>query len=536
MTEPYWSDDTVTLYVGDCREVLAAMPDASVDAIVTDPPYELAFMGRAWDASGIAFDPAVWRECLRVLKPGGHLLAFGAPRAYHRMAVAVEDAGFEIRDSIHWVFGSGFPKGQDMGKAIDRRREDRTKVLQVTAWLAAARDAAGWTNAQIDALWGYSGMGGLWTTQGKAAIVPRLDQWDRIRDSLGFDDTEIRPLVVELNERKGRLGESLEQREVVGTRSAATRKSDHLYGNFSGDGRLTLPSSEAAHRWDGWNTALKPAHEPIVLARKSTGFNSTVANILEWGTGALNIAACRTPVTAEDAKAMDRVNTPGSARMKAGASPIGTFTRASGSGALDTTQGRWPTNFVITHSALCAEDEVCQPDCPVAELDRQSGTRRSGGDVSGNEPSPRFSETYGESARARFVKHRDAGGASRFFPTFRYEAKAPSSERPRLADGTAHATVKPLALMRWLVRLVTPPGGLVLDPFAGSGTTGEACALEGFRAVLVELEKPHAELIKRRLSKPLQPSLDLFSMPHDLSPSSPPDGPGQDRTEVNDGH
>ena len=183
MTE-YYRDEQVTLYLGDCRDILATLPDASVDAVITDPPYELGFMGKAWDSTGIAYNVDMWRQCWRILKPGGHLLAFGATRTYHRMTVAIEDAGFEIRDSLHWIYGSGFPKGQDIAKSIDRRRDDSDGVRQVTAWLAAARDASGWTNKQIEALFGFKGnVGNLWTTQGKAAMVPSLEQWDRLRSA-----------------------------------------------------------------------------------------------------------------------------------------------------------------------------------------------------------------------------------------------------------------------------------------------------------------------------------------------------------------
>lgn len=507
--EPYWSDDIVTLWLGDCRKVIEEIPDASVDAVCTDPPYEIQFMSRSWDASGIAFDPIVWRECLRVLKPGGHLLAFGGTRTYHRLAVAIEDAGFEIRDSIHWVFGSGFPKGQDIAKAIDRRREDRAEILQVTAWLNAARDEAGWTTTRMDALFGFNGMASHWTAiASKAAAVPTPEQWDQLRVALGFDDAEIRPLVAKLNGRKGTLGEAWEQREVIGERHSGLSSgsmSVFLNGTTQYENNMvpvTAPASDLACRWEGWNTSLKPAHEPIILARKSTGFNSTVANVLEHGTGALNIDGCR---------------------VDAGSRPLRLSNRTTGNdvygdglhgsyAAGETTQGRWPTNLVFSHSASCVEDGPCEPDCPVAELNRQSGHRKAGGSLTGDEPSRPFKDAYGEmNGRRAWTSYADQGGASRFFPTFRYEAKAPTSERPKLDDGTAHSTVKPLDLMRWLVRLVTRPGGVVLDPFAGSGTTGEACVLEGFRAVLIELEQPHAELIKQRLRKPLQPALDLFS-------------------------
>jgi DNA modification methylase len=458
--EPYYASDGITLHLGDCLEVLPTLGDASIDAIITDPPYELGFMGKAWDASGIAYNVDVWRHCWRILKPGGHLLAFGATRTYHRMTVAIEDAGFEIRDSIHWIYGSGFPKGQDIARSIDRHRDDRAQVLQVNAWLAAARDTAGWTNRQIDNLFGFSGMAGLWTTQGKAAIIPQAAQWDRLRDELGFDDAVIRPLVAKLNGRKGAADEAWLRREVIGTRSAAERKSDHLYGDYSGDERVTAPASEAARRWAGWNTNLKPAHEPIVMARKSTGYESTVANVLLHGTGALNIDACRTAAGQDYRDKCASVVGIGSPRN---GDTLGEWTGTREDSAH--VAGRWPTNILLGHNPDCGTE--CEPGCPVPEL----------------------------------------GAEARFFPAFRYEAKAPASERPRLANGTAHATVKPLALMRWLIRLVTPPGGVVLDPFAGSGTTLEAAAIEGFQALGIEREADHAELCRVRLTKAIEPVL-----------------------------
>lgn len=459
---PYYADEQVTLYLGDSLDILPTLPDASVDAVVTDPPYELGFMGKTWDATGITYNVELWRHCWRVLRPGGHLIAFGAPRTYHRLAVAIEDAGFEIRDSLHWVFGSGFPKGQDIAKSIDRRRDDRTQVLQVTAWLATARDAAGWTNARIDALWGFNGMAGLWTTQGKAAVVPKLEQWARLRAELGFDDAEILPLVEELNGHKGQLGEAWAQREVVGHEFRIRRESDvPVAALSSGAYYVTAPASDAARRWQGWNTNLKPAHEPIVLARKSTGYESTVANVLLHGTGALNIDGCRTEAGRDYREKCASVV--GLASNRNGAT-LGEWTGAREDSAHSA--GRWPTDVLFGHGPDCVDGGACAPGCPLPELGEQA----------------------------------------RFFPVFRYEAKAPASERPR-GEGIAHPTVKPLALMRWLVRLVTPPGGTVLEPFAGSGTTLEACVLEGFRAVGVEREQPYADLCVARLSKPLTPAL-----------------------------
>jgi hypothetical protein len=212
MNDTFYTDEHVRLHLGDCLDVLPILPDASVDAIVTDPPYELGFMGKAWDASGIAYNVDVWRQCWRVLKPGGHLLAFGGTRTYHRMTVAIEDAGFEIRDSLHWIYGSGFPKGQDIAKSIDKRRDDRAQVLQVTAWLKqpgtqpdGARNRS--THCSASTAWPATGR-----PTNKAASVPTPEQWDCLRDELAFDDTEIRPLVAELNARRGTLGEAWSQR------------------------------------------------------------------------------------------------------------------------------------------------------------------------------------------------------------------------------------------------------------------------------------------------------------------------------------
>lgn len=493
--DAYYEDDTVRLHLGDCRDVLPTLPDASVDAVVTDPPYELGFLGKAWDASGIAYNADVWRQCWRVLKPGGHLLAFGGTRTYHRMTVAIEDAGFEIRDSLHWIYGSGMPKGQNIGKAIDRRRDDRAQVLEVTAFLAAARNASGVSHQQIDQAFGFNGMASHWTAiAGKAATVPTPEQWDRLRDLLGFDDSEIRPLVAELNGRKGEIGEAWSQREVVGQGHRVRGESDvQLAPVSAGAYDLTAPATDAARQWHGWNTQLRPAHEPIVLARKSTGFNTTVANVLEHGTGALNVEGCRTASSGGEMNA----------RRNKGAG-MGYMGGDAERGAWNGEQGRWPANILLGHGPDCVDGGGCQPGCPVAEMDVQSGIRKAG-----ERPAQRAGIGYmgaGQGTEGDRVVL-DSGGASRFFPVFRYEAKAPASERPRLADGTAHTTVKPLSLMCWLIRLVTPPGGLVLDPFVGSGTTLEAAAIEGFHAVGVERERPYADLCVARLSKPMAPTL-----------------------------
>jgi hypothetical protein len=416
----------VTVHHGDCREVLADLPAESVDAIVTDPPYELGFMSKSWDSAGVAFDPATWEACLRVLRPGGHLLAFGGTRTYHRLTVAIEDAGFEVRDSLHWIYGSGFPKSLDVGKAIDK--------------------AAGATREVV-------------------GLHPRP-----------------------AGNKPG---------------GASLKMSEH---GMPETANITAPATDDARRWQGWGTALKPAHEPIVLARKPLG-GTVAASVLAHGTGALNVDGCRVEPAAGD------YAHPGNGNR----SQTGMYNRFEREGrqAPPHAAGRWPTNVVLSHPpALDAAGAVvgdacaggCVDGCPVAEMDAQSGVsasprgpvKQGGRKINGG----RYGSGANSDAEQRSgtgIGYADTGGASRFFPVFRYQAKAPKAERPRLADGTTHPTVKPLALMRWLVRLVTP-GGTVLDPFLGSGTTAQAAALEGFRCIGVESEPAHLPLITARLA------------------------------------
>lgn len=436
MRAAHFTTEAVTLYAGDCLEVLRELPDNSVDSVVTDPPYGLGnttpalvaetlaawlggdrgfipegrgFMGRPWDA----FVPpvAVWDECFRVLKPGGHLLAFSGARTLDLMALGVRLAGFDIRDSIMWLYGSGFPKSRDVSAAMasylaGERPETgpAPDVLEVTRFLRAARDAAGWSNRRIDELFGTNGMAGHWTTQGAQPAVPSLRQWDILRDEMGFEDSGVRDLVE-------RLGSS-ERPEDWGT------------GDAGADGAFLGTMANEKARAGDWGTSLKPAHEPIVVARKPVR-GSITANVNAYGTGAVNVAGCRT-----------------------------------GDEGGQTDAGRWPTNVVLDEGQA-------------AELDR----------VSNEKP-------------------------AELFPTFRYEPKAPTAERPRV-NGVSHPTVKPLELMRWLCRLVTPPGGVVLEPFAGSGTTVEAAVLENFRCVAVERQPEYLPLIVSRFDKPLETVFDF---------------------------
>jgi DNA modification methylase len=370
--------------LGDCREMMATLEAESVHAIVTDPPYELGFMGKAWDSTGIAYDQEVWRQALRVLKPGGHLLAFSGSRTYHRMACAIEDAGFEIRDQIMWLYGSGFPKSHDVSKAIDR--------------------------------------------------------------------------------------EAGAEREVVGKHPnpGSTNRRNSMGDGWQESPNITAPATPEAREWSGWGTALKPAHEPIVLARKP--FNGTVAqNVLAHGTGALNIDGCR-------------VGTEVLAAQLRGVSLIGTFDGADGNITPERI-GRWPANVMHDGS-----DEVVDGFPQQKSGSRSAGVRKGMG----------FHGADGDGGPAI---EGSSGSAARFF----YVPKASKSDREdgmsRASGGRAnnHPTVKPTELMRYLCRLVTPEGGIVLDPFTGSGSTGRGAMLEGFRFIGIEMDPGYREIALARI-------------------------------------
>ena len=375
------------LHHADCLDALRGMDAESIDAIVTDPPYGLSFMGKRWDYDVPSVD--VWRECLRVLKPGGHVLAFGGSRTYHRLAVAVEDAGFEIRDQIMWVYGSGFPKSLDVSKAIDK--------------------AAG-----------------------------------AVREVVGS--------------KMGMPGYSLAPDKGRGVACVA-------HGDSEKECSITAPATEDAKQWQGWGTALKPAHEPIVMARKPL-IGTVSENVLTHGTGAINVDGCRVG-TGEDKGVWPITNRPGKTTVL----DDGLKEHA----ATDTSRGRWPANFIHDGS-----DEVLEL-FPVSTSKSGGTTSRTGGGLFlGLGTAPR-------------TGHDDTGSAARFF----YTAKASKSER---GEGNTHPTVKPLALMRYLCRLVTPPGGVVLDPFMGSGTTGRAAIDEGFRFVGIEREEAYHAIASSRIS------------------------------------
>ena len=407
---------------GDCLQKMAMLPAASLDAVVTDPPYGLAFMGKDWD-HGVPGAP-FWQQMLRLLKPGAHLVAFGGSRTYHRLTCAIEDAGFEIRDSLldllnpddpiakfmdslndaqrdafvrcvdhaapggplAWLYGTGFPKSHDVSKGIDKA-------------VGAEREI---------------------TREGAKQIGGYGDDWD--------------------------------------TNSSDKRE------------RRDIPATPEAAAWEGWGTALKPAFEPIVLARKPLSEGTVAANVLRWGTGALNIGGCRVP-TSEN---LNGGAYSGGSKNLADATSYATGVNA---GVFKQPEGRWPANVVHDGS-----DEVV-------------GAFPNSGPSRARAATPNVGSNWAIGAERSSVPggatYNDPGGsAARFF----YSAKASRADRA----GSKHPTVKPIALMQWLCRLVTPPGGTVLDPFAGSGTTGAAAAAEGFNAILMEKEPTYVEDMRRR--------------------------------------
>ena len=387
------------IYHMDCLDGMKLLDDNSVDSIVTDPPYELGFMGKKWDSTGIAYNVELWKECLRVLKPGGHLLAFGGTRTYHRMACAIEDAGFEIRDCIQWIYGSGFPKSMDISKAIDKK-------------LGAEREV-------------------------------------------------------------------ISERVVKDIRNGHGRK----YGSalFAGEDtpkmtyQITAPATPEAKQWEGWGTALKPANEPIVLARKPLSEKTVAENVLKWGTGGLNIDGCRIGTEVlynnyckpKQGYMSDSEGSSGGAFSKEG---------------VNIAQGRFPANVILDEEAG-------------ALLDKQSGISRSSDKPRHNNNADNHDNynCFGKYGNITTTGYSDIGGASRFF----YCAKASRKER---GEGNNHPTVKPIKLMEYLITLITPPNGIVLDPFFGSGTTGVAAVNLGFHYIGFELDKTYCDIAAKRIS------------------------------------
>lgn len=379
-----------TIYAGNNLEVLPTLADNSIDSIVCDPPYELGFMGKSWDNSGIAYNVELWKECFRVLKPGGHLLAFGGTRTWHRLAVAIEDAGFEIRDNIAWLYGSGFPKSHNISKAIDK-------------------------------MYGA-------------------------------------------------------EREVVGSRIADDIRGGNLHAENRGERHtinITVSATDDAKAWDGWGTALKPAHEPIVVARKPV-IGTIAENVLTYGVGAINIDATRIGFASEEDLVEYDFNNNGQNRStKEDGESLevhnGGWKVQKGQKSMPA--GRWPANIIL--------DEYT-----AQVLDEQSGASRFFYVAKANKRDR--NEGLDELPIQRPDLRTSTGMGT-------FEEKGVQPQR------NFHPTVKPTALMQYLIRLVTPENGVVLDPFCGSGSTGKAAILEGKHFIGIELTEEYLPIIAGRL-------------------------------------
>ena len=399
------------LFHGDCLKVLPTLEENSVDSIVTDPPYELGFMGKKWDATGIAFNVDVWREAYRVLKPGGHLLAFSGSRTYHRMAVAIEDAGFEIRDQIMWVYGSGFPKSMAIDKQLDKH-------------LGVEREIVG--------------------------------RNPNSRENSTKDNTLF---------ESGTVG-----------------KTDYI----------TKPSSEEAKKWEGWGTALKPAHEPIVLARKPLE-GTVVNNILTYGVGGINIDDSRVPGESIPINKLE---------MWSG---FGEKVKPEYEQEMNN-KGRFPANLIHDGS-----EEVTElfPRAKGGAYPAKRGKAVATTFASGQETEGGFRAMGDDGSAARFFYCAKANKRDRNDGLDGFEVKRPDTrtktgmgtfdEKGVAAQSNHHPTVKPIALMQYLVRLITPPTGIVLDPFMGSGSTGKACMYEGFSFIGIDQSEEYVKISQARI-------------------------------------
>ena len=451
--ELYYKDSNTTLYSGDMNDVNSVVMDNSVDCIITDPPYELGFMGKSWDSSGIAFQKETWKHCFDVLKPGGHLLAFGGSRTFHRIACAIEDAGFEIRDTIMWVYGSGFPKSMSISKGIESRER-----------------------------FGNAG------TRCKRLIEQSCDGEEFI--------------VKQTN--NGAMGEIVE----------ATRK--HC-----------TPTSELAKKWNGWGTQLKPAYEPIIVARKP--FNgSLVDNVIAYGVGGINIDECRVPFESTPNPATNPLY-----RVKNGYTWNKDFNAVSATTGFSTSnsfvndRGRFPSNLILTYDETDKEEVI--GGFPETKSTGGSGELSVKGGLSGKVYQGGWSH---DKAGSHIGGIGDEGSASRYF----YCAKASKRDRDeglhaffektKVFNGKSkessksikdvekrfttalknyHPTVKPTSLMQYLIRLVSPKGATILDPFMGSGSTGKALMYENndrgadYKFIGVELTDEYLPIAKARI-------------------------------------
>ena len=434
----YSFDENSKLYNGNMLNMMEIIEPNSIDAIVTDPPYELNFMNKSWDNSGIAFRKETWRKCHDALKSGGYMLVFGGSRTFHRIACAIEDAGFEIRDTIMWLYGSGFPKSMDISKQIDKRGGKSTSWFG--EYLKNVLKERNMTQSDLSKHFlskngGITGCVHNWV-EGKN--MPTVKQFNKICEILDLPFEKMKEA----------------EREVIGKKEYTDNKNIMSVSNYNGERihlDITIPSTDLAKQWDGWGTNLKPSFEPIIVARKPLK-DSLVNNIIENGVGGINIDECRVELNGDK-------KTRGGCKTREDNISHLKF-RANQVNKEDNSKGRFPSNTILTYDDSDF-DEVC--------------------DGLGDE-----------------------GSASRYF----YCAKTSKRDRNEGLSSNnknIHPTVKPTSLMQYLIRLVTPKGGTVLDPFNGSGSTGKACMYENadrnanYKYIGVELTEEYLPISKARI-------------------------------------
>jgi len=500
------------IVLGDCLSVMRKFPSNSISTIICDPPYGLKFMGKKWDYDVPSIE--VWKECLRVLKPGGTALIFAGSRTQHRMAVNVEDAGFILKDTLMWLYGSGFPKATDISKQIDKNIGKLGTFNEFRSALNNIRKELEISQSEVNKHFNFQ-MAGHWFGNSQPTI-PTREQWEELKKWWNISKDKIKEL--------DRVFEAAE-REVIGKRFDGSATGSIVTtgtGNLKKEIDITTPATPEAKLWNGWKShGLKPAYEPILLCMKPNE-GSYAQNALKWGVAGLNIDGGRIGTDRTRTTIKDFSEVHGNKWGKAGAkyptmgykeNPVGRYPaniilecicdevregreigRESGYNWEPSKQGNVPITKNIKSGVHYRDKQIIHtnPECPCYMLDEQSGILKSGarkGKSSATEN--RIFKLHGGLCEA------SQGGASRFF----YCAKASKKER---GEGNNHPTVKPLKLMEYLCTLtITPTGGIVLDPFMGSGTTGVACVNTKRNFIGIELDEQYYKIAQQRISDEL---------------------------------
>ena len=524
----YSSNENYKLYHGNMLDMLEVIEPNSIDSIVTDPPYGLTsitkrfgkensaecqfgkdgsfqrlskgFMGKEWDGSGIEYNIETWQKCYEVLKPGGYLLAFGGSRTFHRIACAIEDAGFEIRDTIMWLYGSGFPKSMDISKQLDKRN-GRNVNKDFMNYLINNRKKKNLSTIKVAELGGWYGStnhGGSVSNWEKGANIPTKEQYKKLKTILDLDDSF--DWLIEREEA---------EREVIGKQQYTNSKKFFEYDGERVHLDITIPSTDLAKQWNGWGTALKPSFEPIIVARKPFK-SSLVDNVIEYGVGGINIDECRVAMDDNDKqqyldKQKSFENTFKTMNIYGGNSlnkssttfyDIETYTKNT------LNKGRFPANTILTYDETDLY-EVCGGF---------PNTKDYGGET---KTTPKNDIRFNASKEVRITRYKESGSASRYF----YCSKASKKDRDEGLDEikNIHPTVKPTTLCQYLIRLVTPNGGTILDPFNGSGSTGKAAMYENrernknYKYIGIELTEEYLPISKARIEYVcnLEPEKDM---------------------------